>query len=131
MKPRQAAMVLGISDTADEATIKKAFRRLSLLHHPDKNPNDRERANKRFKELNEAYECMLAQIGRGKNNYRESTPDYDDSIPNYDTLLGQKRMAEMIIKTMLKEKRKVWLREMEAKREKKRREAELKQKWEK
>jgi molecular chaperone DnaJ len=34
--------VLGLTKGADEAAIKKAYRKLSLKHHPDKNPNNKE-----------------------------------------------------------------------------------------
>lgn len=49
--------VLGVSRDADEATLKKAYRRLAMEHHPDRNNGDRE-AEARFKELTEAYEVL-------------------------------------------------------------------------
>ncbi|KAJ8945692.1 hypothetical protein NQ318_012411 [Aromia moschata] len=44
------------SATTDE--IKKAYRKLALKWHPDKNPNNMEEANRRFKEISEAYEVL-------------------------------------------------------------------------
>ena len=44
---------LGVSRTASQAEIKKAFRKLAREHHPDKKPGDTE-AERRFKEVNEA-----------------------------------------------------------------------------
>lgn len=49
--------VLGVSRSADEAAIKAAFRKLAILHHPDKNPGDSE-AQSRFKEINQAYQIL-------------------------------------------------------------------------
>jgi molecular chaperone DnaJ len=49
--------VLGVHRNASEAEIKKAFRRLAIQHHPDKNPGDK-MAEERFKEITEAYEVL-------------------------------------------------------------------------
>src|SRR5688572_17394894 len=48
--------VLGVPRTADDAEIKRAFRRLAQQHHPDVDKNDG--AEQRFKELNEAYRIL-------------------------------------------------------------------------
>ncbi|XP_018059037.1 PREDICTED: dnaJ homolog subfamily B member 6-like isoform X2 [Atta colombica] len=50
--------VLEVQRTATSADIKKAYRKLALKWHPDKNPDNLEEANKRFKELSEAYEVL-------------------------------------------------------------------------
>jgi molecular chaperone DnaJ len=49
--------VLGVSRDVDEATLKKAYRRLAMEFHPDRNDGDRE-AEARFKEVTEAYEVL-------------------------------------------------------------------------
>jgi molecular chaperone DnaJ len=49
--------VLGVSRQADEEEIKKAYRKLALQYHPDRNPGDKE-AEERFKEAAEAYEVL-------------------------------------------------------------------------
>ena len=49
--------VLGISRDADENEIKKAYRKLAIQYHPDKNPGDKE-AEERFKKVSEAYEVL-------------------------------------------------------------------------
>ncbi len=49
--------VLGVERDADGETIKKAYRRLALKYHPDRNPGDKE-AEERFKECAEAYEVL-------------------------------------------------------------------------
>ena len=55
---RDYYQVLGVSREASEEDIKKAYRRLALKHHPDKNPDDRETAEERFKEIVEAYQVL-------------------------------------------------------------------------
>ena len=49
--------VLGVPKTADDATIKKAYRTLAKKYHPDANPGDAE-AEKKFKEASEAYSIL-------------------------------------------------------------------------
>ena len=49
--------VLGVDKNADEATIKKAYRKLAKKYHPDANPGDEEAATK-FKEASEAYAVL-------------------------------------------------------------------------
>ena len=49
--------VLGVSRDADDATIKKAYRKLAKKYHPDTNPGDKE-AEAKFKEASEAYAVL-------------------------------------------------------------------------
>lgn len=49
--------VLGVGKNADAQEIKKAYRKLAMKHHPDKNPDD-PKAEDRFKEIGEAYEVL-------------------------------------------------------------------------
>jgi curved DNA-binding protein len=57
--------ILGVSKTASEADIKKAFRRLARQYHPDLNPGDK-KAEAQFKEINEAYEILSDPDKRSK-----------------------------------------------------------------
>ena len=49
--------VLGVSRNADESELKKAYRKLAMKYHPDRNPDDKD-AETKFKEINEAYEIL-------------------------------------------------------------------------
>ena len=49
--------VLGVGRDAGETEVKKAYRKLALKYHPDRNPEDRT-AEERFKEASEAYSVL-------------------------------------------------------------------------
>lgn len=57
MEKRDYYEVLGVSKNADATEIKKAYRKLALKYHPDKNPGDKE-AEEKFKEAAEAYDVL-------------------------------------------------------------------------
>ncbi len=57
MEKRDYYEILGVSRTASGAELKKAYRRLAMKYHPDRNPDDEE-AEMRFKEVKEAYEVL-------------------------------------------------------------------------
>lgn len=51
--------ILGIERGVSIVSIKKAFRKLALRWHPDKNPNDLEKATAMMKKLNAAYSLLI------------------------------------------------------------------------
>ncbi|WP_127476763.1 molecular chaperone DnaJ [Sulfurivermis fontis] len=57
MSKRDYYEVLGVAKNATEAEIKKAFKRLAMKYHPDRNPDDKA-AEEKFKEAKEAYEIL-------------------------------------------------------------------------
>ncbi len=57
MATRDYYDVLGVSKKAGDEEIKRAYRKLAMKYHPDRNPNKKE-AEERFKEINEAYAVL-------------------------------------------------------------------------
>nr|WP_330362537.1 DnaJ domain-containing protein [[Clostridium] dakarense] len=49
--------VLGVDKDADAQALKKAYRKMAMKYHPDRNPDNKE-AEEKFKEVNEAYEVL-------------------------------------------------------------------------
>ncbi|XP_017078912.1 dnaJ homolog subfamily B member 6 isoform X2 [Drosophila eugracilis] len=88
--------VLDVARSATDSEVKKAYRKLALKWHPDKNPDNLDEANKRFRELSEAYEVLsdekkrriydeygkdgLGERGQSRSNARHhyNTHDFDD-----------------------------------------------------
>ena len=56
--------MLGVSKDADDKQLKKAYRKLAVKWHPDKNPDNVEQAEEKFKEINEAYEVLSDEKNR-------------------------------------------------------------------
>ena len=57
MDKRDYYDVLGVARNASDAELKKAYRRLAMKYHPDRNPDDSE-AEAKFKEAKEAFEVL-------------------------------------------------------------------------
>jgi curved DNA-binding protein CbpA len=77
--------VLGVEKNASEADIAKAYKKLALKHHPDKNPNRKDQAEEDFKKITEAYEVLHDSEKRknydmfGKDGPRGGNPQSGDS----------------------------------------------------
>ena len=57
MSNRDYYDILGVSKNASDSELKKAFKKLAMKHHPDRNPDDDSAAEK-FKEAAEAYDVL-------------------------------------------------------------------------
>lgn len=49
---------MGVGRQATEEQIKRAFKKMAIKYHPDKNPDDPEMAKQRFQEVSEAYDVL-------------------------------------------------------------------------
>ena len=88
--------ILEINKNATQEDIKKSYRKLSLLHHPDKNDNSPE-SNKKFKEIKESYDYLQQIIDSDtdsidsddsiKFNNNNTSNYYDTEITLYTTIL--------------------------------------------
>jgi DnaJ-class molecular chaperone len=91
--------VLGVHSDDSQEEIKKAFRRLALCYHPDRNIMGQQEAEEKFKEINEAYQVLgdrnrrhhydsLVSMAnyRQKFNLREEFDIYSDQFLNEEML---------------------------------------------
>ncbi len=77
--------LLGVSRNATQDDIKKAFKKLAKQYHPDLNPNDKKKAEEKFKEINEAYQVLGEPEKRSR--YDQLGSDWD-RISSQDTYSG-------------------------------------------
>ena len=58
MSEKDYYKLLGVEKTASEDELKKAYRKLAMQYHPDRNKDDAAAAEEKFKEINEAYDVL-------------------------------------------------------------------------
>ncbi len=90
--------VLGVGRQASEQEIKSAYRKLALQVHPDRNPNEKEAAEERFKEITEAYSVLADPEKRaaydryghaGLGSMGGFTPDFSSTIfSDFEDIFG-------------------------------------------
>merc|ERR1719329_579609 len=66
--------VLGLSREATVADVRKAYRREALEWHPDKNPDRREEAEERFRQIAEAYAVLSNSDSRKRYDRQKRSP---------------------------------------------------------
>ena len=95
--PRDYYEILGVERSATVLEIKKAYRKVALKHHPDRNPDDPEAENK-FKEAAEAYEVLSNDEKRSrydqfghqgvKSGAQGGNMNMDDIFRNFSDIFG-------------------------------------------
>ena len=75
--------ILGIKRDASQDEIKKAFRKLALKYHPDANPDNKEEAEEKFKEIGEAY-AILSDTEKKARYDQFGTADTPDFGAGFD-----------------------------------------------
>jgi hypothetical protein len=93
MDSKNYYLCLGVAYNASEDEIRKAYHKLALKYHPDRNPNDNQ-AEEKFKEINEAYHVLSEpkkrsrydQVGgtHSQSGPRSSTDGFSDFFNNSD-----------------------------------------------
>ena len=83
--------ILGLQRDASEADIKKAYRTLALKWHPDKNPDNKDLAEKKFKEIGNAFKVLSDPNDRA--HFDRYGDDADRPAPRATTNTGSGRHA--------------------------------------
>src|SRR6188508_1591935 len=98
MSKRDYYEVLGVSKTASADEIKKAYRKVAMQFHPDRNPGDKA-AEEKFKEAAEAYEVLsdgnkkaqydrFGHAGLAGNGRGAQGPNMDDIFSQFGDIFG-------------------------------------------
>ena len=78
--------ILGVDKNSSSEDIKKAYRKLSLKYHPDKNPDNIEESQKKFQELTEAFEILSDENKRRIYNIQGKEGLKNNANPTFNNM---------------------------------------------
>lgn len=85
--------ILGLERNANDMEVKKAYKKLAMKYHPDRNPGDK-KAEENFKQVSEAYEVLSDQNKRqiydqyGHSGFNNTSNTYSNSTSHFTDIFG-------------------------------------------
>ena len=92
MSKRDYYEILGVEKTATADEIKKAYRKLAKKYHPDANSDNKEEAEKKFKEIAEAYEVLSDDTKRKQYDNLRTCRNWPEELGGYYSYGGASRI---------------------------------------
>tara|TARA_B100001093_G_C26801557_1_gene1003654 strand:+ start:445 stop:924 length:480 start_codon:yes stop_codon:yes gene_type:complete len=81
--------IFGLQNDANDDEIKKAYKKLAIKYHPDKNPENKEEAEKKFKEVAEAYDILSNKDKHVNSNPFAKYPGFRTTHINPNDIFNQ------------------------------------------
>jgi len=103
MSMKDCYRVLDVNRDASQEETKRAFRRLALRYHPDRNPKDQKQAEEKFKEINEAYEVLSDEARRRQYDYLTSWPEQRRRVFVVDDIFNRSFTNSDLMEELLRE----------------------------
>jgi len=100
MQLKDYYQILNVSRDANAEDIKKAFRRLALRYHPDRNPGNVREAGEKFKEINEAYEVLSDEQRRWQYDRLASLSSYPRRTMPVEDIFNEDMGADSILEML-------------------------------
>jgi DnaJ-class molecular chaperone len=92
--------ILNVGRGANAQEIKKAFRRLALQYHPDRNPESVREAGEKFKEINEAYEVLGDEQKRWQYDRLTSLSSYPRRTMPMEDMFNEDIGADSVLEML-------------------------------